>query len=263
MRRIWLIHAAFLAIVAIEWWLVPREAWAPVVAISVVLMMAWLAYVIVSPRAQLFVPTVHRGPVASRSMALTFDDGPDPRWTPRILDVLRDHGAKATFFVVGERALRHPELVRRMLDEGHLVGSHSHTHAMTFHFWSPSHIASDIERGIEAIRRVTGKHPAYFRPPHGLRVPTLRGAMCRMGERWPICVTWSARALDTLGHDAERLVNRLLPRLEPGAILALHDGSGYGGSATREPTIEALTVLLREARARDLESVRIDVLLER
>ncbi|MBK8096249.1 MAG: polysaccharide deacetylase family protein [Planctomycetes bacterium] len=241
-------------------WTVLPTPWPPMVsAATVVLAFGWLTFHIVSPRSQWIVPTSWRGAPSSPGLALTFDDGPDPEITPRALELLREHDARATFFLVGNRASAYPDLVRRLIAAGHQIGSHSHRHAHSFHFLPAKAMAAEIERGIDAIAAITGERPTAFRPPIGLRVPTLRQALTRL--RQPVrCWSWTARGLDTLGRPAAAIVARLRPHLVPGAILTLHDGRGLGGSADRTPTLAALRELLTTMSARGLRSIRLDEL---
>lgn len=241
-------------------WLAAGALLAAIVTITVAsLGAAAIAWQITSPRGQWFVPTVFRGAANGDALALTFDDGPDPTFTPRVLDALREHGAKATFFMVGARAEAHPEIVERVRSEGHQVGSHSHRHAMTFHLLRPRAMAAEIERGIAAIRRILGVEPTAFRPPIGLRPPTLRAALARLPQRLT-CYTWTERGLDAFHRPAGQIVARLAPHLVPGAILTLHDGVGLGGSGDRTATVAALRELLVQMRGRGLRSVRLDEL---
>ena len=228
-----------------------------VVALAAAAAVGWLAFHIVSPRSQWIVPTVFRLHGGAPELALTFDDGPDPTFTPQVLALLAAHGARATFFVVGQRAEAHPELVRQVQAAGHQVGSHSFAHAHTFHFLGAAAMAAEIERGITTIAAITGERPRAFRPPVGLRVPTLRAALRRLSQ--PVtCYTWTERGLDTIGRPAAAVVARLRPHLQPGAILTLHDGAGLGGSRDRSATIEALRELLMELARRGLRSRRLD-----
>jgi peptidoglycan/xylan/chitin deacetylase (PgdA/CDA1 family) len=191
------------------------------------------------------------------AVAFTFDDGPDPETTPRVLDLLARHGAHATFFVVGCRAAEHPELVRRIVAEGHALGSHTYEHSHVFHFRSARRMREDIQRGIAAIAHATGSEPTLFRPPQGLRTPLLRDALARLPL---VCVTWTGRGLDTLGRPASRIVARLEPEVRPGAILTLHDGHGFGGRNDRRPTVDALGRLLELAGERGLRCVSLAAL---
>lgn len=219
--------------------------------------MAWAGVQMVSVRSQWVVPTVFELPAGTRDLALTFDDGPDATTTPAVLELLAEHGARATFFMVGHRAEQHPELVRRVHAAGHQIGSHSYAHGHGFHFLGARAMAAEIERGIASIAAITGERPRAFRPPVGLRVPTLRAALLRLPE--PVtCYTWTERGLDTLGRPAAAIVARLEPHLRAGAILTLHDGAGLGGTRDRSATVLALRELLVRMRANRLQSRRLD-----
>ena len=238
-------------------WLLPVGSAVGVTAAVAVAAAVWLGVQIVSPRSQRIVPTVFRLPEGTPHLALTFDDGPDPEITPQVLDLLAEHDMQATFFVVGCRADAHPELVRTIQRRGHQIGSHSHGHGHGFHFLPTRAMAAEIERGIDSIAAITGERPRAFRPPVGLRVPTLASALARLPER-PTCYTWTERGLDTLGRPAQAIVDRLRPHLVPGAILTLHDGAGFGGSRDRSATVAALRELLGLLRERGLCSRRLD-----
>jgi peptidoglycan/xylan/chitin deacetylase (PgdA/CDA1 family) len=237
---------------------VPPGARALAVTATVLATAGFFAYVIVAPWSQFLVRSVCRLPQRDRVVAFTFDDGPDPVTTPQVLDLLARHGAKATFFVVGSRAAAHPELVRRIVAEGHAVGSHTYDHAHTFHFGAPGRQRAEVERGIAAVAAVTGKPPTLFRPPQGLRTPLLRDALRPLHDL--VCVTWTERGLDAMGRQAGQIVRRLEPAVQPSAILTLHDGAGLGGTNDRRPTVEALGRLLELAAARNLRCVSLAAL---
>lgn len=242
---------------AVAWAMLTAGPALVVTALATVAAAAWAGTNIVSPRSQWAVPTTFRLPAGARDLALTFDDGPDPVTTPAVLDLLAAYGAFATFFLVGRRAEEHPELVRRVHAAGHQIGSHSYAHAHGFHFLGARAMAAEIERGIASIAAITGERPRAFRPPIGLRVPTLRAAFARLAD--PVtCYTWTERGLDTLGRPAEAIVARLAPHLRAGAILTLHDGKGLGGTEDRSATITALRELLERMRAAGVRSRRLD-----
>lgn len=184
-------------------------------------------------------------------MALTFDDGPDPQRTPAVLDLLARQGVRATFFVVGARAEVHPELVRRMVAEGHVVGNHSYTHSWRFPLRSLGRTMEELRRTGEVLHRITGRQPRLFRPPFGVTNPTIARAVRRLGLD---PVGWSIRSLDTMGQSPERVAARILRRLHPGAVILLHDRCA--GS-------ERLVGLLVEGlRSRGLEPVTLPELFD-
>jgi 1-acyl-sn-glycerol-3-phosphate acyltransferase len=230
-------------------------ACAAAVALAVI---GFLAHAIAHPASQYFVPTVHRAATARRVVALTFDDGPDPAVTGRVLDILAAHGARATFFVVGERAARHPDLVRRIRDEGHAIGTHTQHHRMRFHFGSAGQVRREIEDAVAVVAGIVAERPSLFRPPHGVRSPCF--AQGWRATREMTCVTWSARGLDARPTDADAVVARLERHLAPGAILALHDGTGLGGSSDRSATLAALPRILERCRERGLACATLEEL---
>ncbi|MDI3280153.1 MAG: polysaccharide deacetylase family protein [Bacillota bacterium] len=198
---------------------------------------------------------IRRGPAEGGALALTFDDGPDPRYTPQILDLLAAHGARATFFVVGRKVRAHPKLVQRMVAEGHEVGNHtfSHRHA----WWTPpQRVRSEIEEGERAIEEVAGQKPRYFRPPWG-GFNLLSGLVAL--RRYQV-VLWSCEVRDwAAGTTSRRLAEEVLSRAEAGEIVDLHDSGGAPGAAAR--TVEALRLILPGLAARGLRSVTLSELL--
>lgn len=243
---------------AVAIWLLPPHGRVWMVVAIAAVTVGFFACAIVAPRSQFFAPVVSRLAHAERAVALTFDDGPDTVFTPRILDVLAAHGAKATFFVVGERAARYPDLIRRMRDEGHSVGTHTQHHRLRFHFGSPAYIRKEIDDAVDVVAGILERRPRLFRPPQGLRTPLFSSAWRTL--RGLVCVTWSVRGLDSLATTSHAIVRRVENRLEPGAIVALHDGTGLGGGTDREPTIAALPKILTACRHRGLHCVSLEEL---
>ncbi|MDY7095788.1 MAG: polysaccharide deacetylase family protein [Acidobacteriota bacterium] len=175
------------------------------------------------PRCSWLGPTLVRLPASedSATVALTFDDGPDPEVTPRVLDLLAQRGLQATFFVIGELAQRHPEILRRMVAEGHRVENHTWCHPNTFGFYGLHRLGREIDRTQEVVAKITGRTPIYFRAPAGIRSPLLDLALTRRGL---ILAAWTRRGFDTMDSDPDRVYRRLVQDLHPGNILLLHDG---------------------------------------
>ncbi len=165
-------------------------------------------------------PTVIRRLPAGGRVHLTFDDGPDPKWTPRFLDTLDAAGARATFFVIGRAAERSAPLLRRIRAAGHAIGNHSYSHR---HPWtmSASRARREVRDGAEVIAQVLGERPSWFRPPHGRLRPAMADAAQDGGQG---IVLWSLSAIDwgPLGR-AEQIGARL-DRVEAGDIVLMHDG---------------------------------------
>lgn len=181
---------------------------------------------------------VRRGAAAFRRVALTFDDGPDPVHTPKVLDVLRDAGIRATFFVVGERAARVPELVRRMVAEGHEIANHTWSHRNLW-FCGPRRTDEEISRAHELLAELTGRRPRYFRPPWGMLnlavFPTLRRLEAQ-------CVLWSVQPEGLRPVAPGEMASRVVRGARSGAIVDLHDAEGVRGAPGR--LLEALPPML-------------------
>lgn len=210
------------------------------------------------PRGQLLGPNLVRLPAAGdsapRTVALTFDDGPDPEVTPRVLDLLAAADARATFFLIGERARRHPELVRRIADEGHGIGNHTESHLSWFCTLPSPWMRREIERAQEAIAAVTGEVPTLFRPPAGHRSPWLHSLLRR---RRLALVSWTHRAFDTREREPDAIHARLCRFLQPRDILLLHDGNCARDSQGRPVVLSVLPRLLQTLRDRKLEPISL------
>jgi peptidoglycan/xylan/chitin deacetylase (PgdA/CDA1 family) len=169
-------------------------------------------------------------------VSLTFDDGPNPKATPRILDTLREKGVRATFFILGSHAERWPELVRRISHEGHQLGNHGYFHRK-LQFKSPFYVSRDIRLGIRAITRAGAPAPRYFRAPHGFRSPWTTPIASSYGER---TVGWSLGVWDSDRPGVDEIVRRTLEGVSSGSIVLLHDGDGYNPDGDRMQTAAAL-----------------------
>lgn len=221
------------------------------------------------PNSQVLGPALVRGPRTGRRIALTFDDGPSSPHTGQILDILRQYGVRATFFVCGKDVEQHPEIVRRITAEGHALGNHTWSHPYLY-FLSRAKMAEEIDRTQKAIQEATGQVAGLFRPPYGGRwfglYPLLRKRKMRL-------IQWSVNGQDwKLG--AEGIAASVCAGLSPGAVILLHDGrqapGGYFQSllgkdrpsinrghptAARSETVEALPAILDHARATGFEFV--------
>jgi peptidoglycan/xylan/chitin deacetylase (PgdA/CDA1 family) len=187
-------------------------------------------------------------------VALTFDDGPDGRSTPALLDLLLAERVAAAFFCVGQRVASEPALAARIVREGHLLENHSFAHSNFTNFFSLARFKSELERTQAAIQAATGVIPRFFRPPMGLSNPRTFRAAQALGLT---VIGWSARGLDTITTDPERVVARILRRVKPGAIILLHDGN-----IPAERLVLTVKVLLARLREREYEIVRLDQMLK-
>ncbi|HUI75636.1 MAG TPA: polysaccharide deacetylase family protein [Candidatus Acidoferrum sp.] len=215
------------------------------------------------PRAQLFGNTICRTN-AARKLAITFDDGPNPAITPKLLDLLDQHKARASFFLIGGFAKECPELAREIVARGHEVGNHTDTHENLF--WrSPEQIRNELLRCSETIAELLGKNPEWFRPPYGFRNPWVVPMARRLGMK---TVMWTLIPGDWREKPAEWLIRRMEPiakRREKsqsaeagtGDVLCLHDGGHRGLNADRTRTLAALEYWLPRWSELGLEFVTI------
>lgn len=227
-----------------------------IVAAIVVAATMLLVHAAWTPSCSWFGAVDTQAPSTRRAIALTFDDGPDPEVTPRVLDALAQAGVRATFFLIGERARRHPDLVRRIVAEGHLVGNHSWDHA-ALPLRGRAAIAADLARTQDAIEHACGVRPAWFRPPYGLRDPRVLAEARELGMRTSL---WSVSPRDWQDPGSDAIVVRTLSVIEPGDIVLLHDGSAEHAGGHPD-TAQALPRLVRELRERGYEAIRLDEIL--
>jgi peptidoglycan/xylan/chitin deacetylase (PgdA/CDA1 family) len=185
-------------------------------------------------------------------VALTFDDGPDPDCTPAVLEGLAEAGARAVFFLVGEQVEAHPELTRRVADEGHVVALHGFRHVE--HDELGAEVRADLERGAAAVSAASGAEPRLYRPPYGRFTEESYRAAGELGLR---PVYWSGWGGDWDPIPAERIADLAIRDLLPGAILLLHDSARYATRPSAAPTAEALPAILAAMRDRDLEPVTV------
>jgi peptidoglycan-N-acetylglucosamine deacetylase len=204
-------------------------------------------YLLFHPRNQWLVANRSRVP-GPGCVALTFDDGPHPVDTPKLLDLLREKNVKATFFVVGKRADQHPDIVRRAWAEGHLIANHTWSHYPLFCFLMPRRLRTEIERGTESISRICGFRPRLFRSPVGLRHPLLAPYLQDAGLEY---ISWRIRTRDTLTANPSVVARRILSKVASGDIILLHDRLPGGTDAM----LEALPGVIDELRERGFQFV--------
>lgn len=208
---------------------------------------------VLSPSLEMFATVTWRGPEGARGVALTFDDGPHPESTRAVLEALDRAGAKATFFVVGERALRHPEIVREIMRRGHLVGVHGQRHDRGLAFRSFDRVRADLTDAVDVVTAATGERPRFYRPPVGQTNPRIARAASELGLT---IVGWSLRGLDGVHAKPEHVARRIVRRLRDGAIVLLHDAAERDDRRPAAPA--ALPTILEAMRARGLSAVRMD-----
>ncbi|WP_379160308.1 polysaccharide deacetylase family protein [Paenibacillus sp. sgz5001063] len=229
-------------------------------------LLLWLFYIssfyafIPGMISRIFGYRVFRKGTGRSEFALTFDDGPDAQYTPILLDLLKRYGAKATFFVVGSHAEQNPEIIKRMHEEGHLIGIHNYVHKTNW-LMRPHTVKRQIQLTDEIIYNITGERSTYYRPPWGI-VNLFDFSKRRQVQ----IVLWSAMFGDwkeKLG--ADRLTEKLISKLNPGEVMLLHDCGTTLGADPKAPEhmLIALERMLQEAERRGLRSIRIDEMIKR
>jgi len=208
------------------------------------------------PRSRALGPNWVRLPEAAAPghIALTFDDGPDPEVTLPVLDLLDRYRATATFFCIGARAQRHPDLCREIVRRGHAVENHSQHHRHHFATFGPRRMAREIEAGQDALATITDQRPRFFRPTAGLRNPFLEPILARHGLH---LASWTRRSYDTCNRDALDVTARLTRALAAGDILLLHDGNAARTVAGTPVILAALPRLLDALAAAGLRTITL------
>ncbi|HEY8053422.1 MAG TPA: polysaccharide deacetylase family protein [Steroidobacteraceae bacterium] len=188
------------------------------------------------------------------SVAITIDDGPDPEVTPRVLDLLDERGARATFFCIGERVLQHPVLAREITRRGHAMENHSQRHLHRFSLLGPAGMATEITRAQHSISDTTGQIARFFRAPAGLRNPFLAAVLARAQLQ---LASWTRRGFDTRNGNSEAVFARLTRNLAAGDILLLHDGHAAVTNAGSPVILTVLPRLLAAVAAAGLKPVTL------
>jgi peptidoglycan-N-acetylglucosamine deacetylase len=219
--------------------------YAPLAGVGVLALSHLLVlYPTLRPNVQWLGPVITRFETPRKELWLTIDDGPSED-TSRVLDLFEKHGVKATFFVIGTRAEEHPEQMRAIAARGHSIANHSQTHP-SGSFWCllPGRIADEIERCNRTLAAMTGERPRWFRAPVGHKNPAVHPVLRRGDMR---LIGWSARGFDGVLADPEQVLARILPQLQPGAIVVLHQG--------REHSLRVLERVIVAAKEQGYEFV--------
>lgn len=216
----------------------------------------------VLPRSTLLGPNIRRLPetASPNVLALTFDDGPDPALTPRILDMLDDAGARATFFCIGERVDAYPNIVADIRDRGHGVENHSYSHPNLFSLQGPRAMRREVVRTQDSIFQHSGRRPQFFRAPAGVQSPWLASILAAAGVS---LVSWTRRGFDAVSSDAHRVAARLTNNISAGDILLLHDGKAGGAVRRPQVVVEALARVLDGMQGRGIVSEPLHLSLRR
>ena len=198
--------------------------------------------------------TVPSVAASGRCIALTFDDGPYPPYTNRLLDILKEKKVCVTFFLVAEQAQKHPELVKRLTSEGHTIGLHAFLHR-DFLKLTEEEKRKDLETGRKALHAITGKDPVFWRPPHGFRDFSV---MEIAAAQKLTVVNWSVAPRDWTGIDKQEIHHRVMDKAEDGAIVLLHDGDSPFYKASRQATVDAVPLLIDSLREKGYHLVSLE-----
>ena len=210
---------------------------------------------IANPRGALLGKVLWKGD--QRGVGLTFDDGPHPWHTPRILEILDRFQAKATFFVIGRHLNEHGPLVAAASRAGHVIGNHTYHHLRTMNFSSAQKIRQDILAGQSEVEKWAGYKPRFYRQPTGFRNPKIFHILKELGVTM---VGWQIRAFDTQWKNPQAIARRILKKVQPGGIILLHDGSDSAINEDRTPTLQALPQILQALKDRGMEFLTLDKL---
>ncbi|MGV3761048.1 polysaccharide deacetylase family protein [Parapedobacter sp.] len=223
-----------------------------VLVILVIIGIAIIAWGAFRIQANFFLKAIHKGNAEGQRIALTFDDGPHPVYTPRVLELLSRHNAKATFFCIGKNVIKHPDIVKQIHDAGHTVGNHSFSHAPTIDFHGKRGWLGELQQTDTAIELAIHRRPRFFRPPYGVTTPHLANAIHISGHR---VIGWRVRPYDTLKRRSPvRIVRTILRNMAPGDIILLHD--------THDRIVPVLEQLLPQLRQRGYPLVTVAQLID-
>lgn len=221
---------------------------------------AILIALVMCPRCQLLGPNHTRLPPKDAmwgAIALTFDDGPDPIVTPQVLDILEQHGARASFFCIGRQAARYPHLIREILRRGHSVENHSYHHASSFATFNTKALYADIQKAQCTLTDAGDQRPRYFRAPMGFRSPLLADALRNLDLTH---VAWTRRGYDRILRDPHKVLKRLITNLAAGDILLLHDTTSR--KDTPPVVLKVLPLLLEYLTENGLQAIALPPTLD-
>ncbi len=214
----------------------------------------------INPRSWFYGKVCSNGNRNHSRIALTFDDGPNEPYTSHVLGILEQYGIKATFFVIGQNARRHPEVCRRIVTAGNVIGNHSYHHHKSLCLRRGKAVARDIELAHQTIYECTGFEPRLFRPPYGFRTPWLMRTVRHLGYT---VVTWDNMTGDWKANKSgEEIVQTITQRAKPGSVIVLHDGRDSRPSYNRSQMLQALPQIIGTLQQRGFDFVTMPELLE-
>ena len=221
-----------------------------ILGILAILYLISTAYGSFQIRANYFVTSIHKG--KKKAIALTFDDGPHPENTPRILEILKEKGVKATFFIIGKNAEQYPEIVRRIDGEGHTIANHSFSHNYLIAFFSTKRLEKDLAQCNEIIYQIISKKVKLFRPPFGVTNPRYNTVLNNLGLQ---SIGWSLRSFDTRAKNKYQLIQNVISKMQKRDIVLLHDHLSV--------TADALEDLIEHCRSKNIDILPLPLLINK
>jgi peptidoglycan-N-acetylglucosamine deacetylase len=220
--------------------------------------LAAAGYNTMAPRSQLFGQTFIGAGEGSRQLALTFDDGPNDPWTPRLLEVLDHQQIRATFFLIGRFVAQRPDIARQIAAAGHVIGNHTYDHPNLI-FAGTREVESQVRRCAEALQQAVGGHSNLFRPPYGGRTPQALRTVRRCGL---VPVLWSVSGGDWDAQSAAQIENKVMGSVEGGDVILLHDGGHRHLGVDRAFTVDAVEQLILRCRDQGFTFVTVPEMME-
>ncbi len=197
-----------------------------------------------------FIKVVCSADTGKKEIAISFDDGPVINYTPQILQLLKQENVKAAFFCIGNRIAGNENILRQMMDDGHVIGNHSYSHHFWFDMYSSKKMLDDLKQMDHEMEKAIGFKPKLFRPPYGVTNPNLKKAIIH-GDYTP--VGWNIRSMDTVIKDEKKLLDKVTSAIKPGAVFLFHD--------TSKTTLEILPAFIKEVKNQGYNIIPLDKLL--
>lgn len=201
-------------------------------------------------QSNFFIKVICASTTVKKEIAISFDDGPSINYTPQILALLKKEGVRAAFFCIGSRIAGNEILVKKIIEEGHIIGNHTYSHHFWFDMFSSKNMLKDLKMMDQEVIKITGLQPKLFRPPYGVTNPNLKKAIINGGYT-PI--GWNVRSMDTVVKDKNKFFHKICSSIKPGAVFLFHD--------TSKITLEVLLEFIKEVKRNGFEIVPLDKLL--
>lgn len=219
----------------------------------IILGLCWLIFTVIGSfyiTWNYHLKAIHKATITEKKIALTFDDGPNETYTPLVLELLAKYDAVATFFCIGKHIEQHSDLVKEIVSQGHVIGNHSYSHSNFFDFYGTKKVIAELKKTDELVSNIIGKKMNLFRPPYGVTNPSIAKAIKHSKHQ---VIGWNVRSLDTVVKDPKKCIDRIIPKIKPGAIVLLHD--------SHENSIVILEQLLIFLQNNNYQTVSLETLV--